>query len=95
MLQLVRTRRARQDLIDVWLSIAEDDPDAADRALDRIDAVCQLLAEYPAMGPSRDDIRPGLRYFAISPHLILYRTTATDLQIVRVIDGRRNLFRIF
>jgi hypothetical protein len=37
-MRVLRTRRARQDLIDIWRHIGGDDPAAADRLLDRIDA---------------------------------------------------------
>ena len=37
------TRAAREDLIDIWTHIAEDDPSAADRVLDRLDEVAAHL----------------------------------------------------
>ncbi len=61
--RILRTRRARQDLIEIWRFVATDDMAAADELLDVIDGKCVLLAENPRLGPSRDDIRPGLRYF--------------------------------
>jgi toxin ParE1/3/4 len=39
------TRRARQDLLDIWLYIAPQNPVAADRVFDRIEASCQLLRD--------------------------------------------------
>jgi len=62
MARVVFTKKAREDLIDIWLHIAEDDPAAADRVLDRLDEAASLLADHPEMGAARDDIRPGLRY---------------------------------
>jgi plasmid stabilization system protein ParE len=37
MARIVRSELARTDLRDIWLYIAQDDPDAADRFLERID----------------------------------------------------------
>jgi toxin ParE1/3/4 len=58
-----RTRlsaKARADLDEIWLYVAErDGPDAADRLIDRLTATFPLLAAYPAMGKSRDDLHPG------------------------------------
>jgi len=89
-----RTRRARQDLIEIWRYVAHDDAEAADRLLDRIDISCAHLAEAPALGPARDDIRPGLRYFVVDAYLIFYRATRDGVEIVRVVHGRRDLFHL-
>ena len=90
-LRLTRTFLAEEDLIDIWRTIAEDDPDAADRILDRIDIACLHLTEHPHMGPARPDLRPGLRYRPVGNYLVLYRVLADTLEIVRVIHGARHL----
>ena len=86
------TRAARDDLIDIWTHIAEDDPSAADRVLDRLDEVASHLADNPQMGPARDDIRPGLRYLVSGSYLLLYRIVGDDIEIVRAVHGRRDLY---
>ena len=61
-----RSSRAEIDLIDlieIWGYIAKDDPLAADRQLDRIDAACEMLAENPQGGPRREDLARGLRFY--------------------------------
>jgi toxin ParE1/3/4 len=91
-----RSAQAEEDLIATWLAIASDNLLAADRILDRIDAVCHMLALHPFAGAARDDIAPGLRYFPVTPHLVLYRILADDhVEIVRVVDGRRDLAELF
>ena len=72
---VVFTKKAREDLIDIWLHIAEDDPTAADRVLDRLDDAASHLADHPEIGAARDDIRPGLRYLISGSYLLLYRIT--------------------
>ena len=47
---VVFTKKAREDLIDIWLHIAEDDPTAADRVLDRLDDAASHLADHPEDG---------------------------------------------
>lgn len=89
------TRRARQDLIDIWLHIAADDPGAADRVLDRLELAATNLTENPRMGPARGDIRPDLRYLVSDTYLILYRIAEDGVEIVRVVHGRRDLFGLF
>ncbi len=48
-----RTARAEDDLVDIWLYIAADNPDAADRLLEEIDRKCLLLAANPLLGRPR------------------------------------------
>jgi toxin ParE1/3/4 len=93
--RVLRTRRARQDLIEIWCHIGRDDPAAADRQLDRIDARCALLAKHPQLGPERADIRPGLRYLVVERYVILYRMVEGGVEIVRVVHGARNLPNLF
>ena len=78
-------------MIDIWTYIARENPAAADRLLDRIDAKCRLLAENPRLGPDRSDIRPGLRYFIVGRYVILYRAVEDGVEIVRVVHGARDL----
>jgi toxin ParE1/3/4 len=89
------SRRAREDLIDIWLHIAADDPDAADRVLDRLEMAATNLTENPRMGPARDDIRLGLRYLVSDTYLLLYRIAGGGVEIVRVVHARRDLFGLF
>ena len=95
MLPVIRLKRARQDLIDIWRHIATDDPQAADAVLDAIDAKCQMLADHPLLGPSREDIRPGMRYLVIGSYLALYRVDADAVRIVRILHARRDLEGLF
>lgn len=92
--RFIRTRRARQDLIDIWGYVAPNNPAAADALLDRIDEKCALLARNPRLGAERSDIRPGLRYFVVGEHLILYRSIEDGIEVVRVVHGRRDLFNL-
>ena len=55
MAALTRTARTEEDLIEIWLYIAQDDPLAADRLLDEIDEQSVLLAENPGIGKPRPD----------------------------------------
>jgi toxin ParE1/3/4 len=86
-----RAARAEQDLIEIWTYVATDSPIAADRLLDRIDAVCRRLAENPRMGAARPDLAPQLRHFVTGPYLILYREAGAGVEIVRVLHGARDL----
>ena len=91
--RIVRTARADEDLIAIWLWIARDDPAAADRMLYAIDARCAQLAERPLSGPARDDILPGLRHLVAGPYLVLYRVAPEVVRVLRVLHGRQRIDR--
>lgn len=95
MAAIQRTAQAEEDLIELWLYIAQDNPAAADRVLDDIEGRFHSLAENPLMGRLRPDIAPELRYFVVGKYLILYRIVPNGIQIVRVIHGARDLPNLF
>jgi toxin ParE1/3/4 len=91
MTRVVLTDSARQDQLEIWLYIAADNPDAADRLLDEIDEALRLLAGAPGLGRVRDDIAPELRYFPVGNYLILYEAQLDGITVVRVVHGARHL----
>ena len=69
---------------------------------DRLERRTEILRDQPRLGPRRSDIRPSMRMLVENLYLILYETTPdTDdgpigrVEIVRVIDGRRDLAGLF
>jgi toxin ParE1/3/4 len=86
-----RTAQADEDLIEHWCYIAADNPPAADRWLDGLEAKFSLLAGQPRLGPARPDIAPELRYFPTGSYLILYREIPQGIEVVRVVHGARRL----
>lgn len=91
MLPIIRTARADEDLIDIWMNIAADNPSAADRVLDAIERRWQQLAQHPHSGMAREDIVPGIRHLIVGQYLTLYRISGGGIEIVRVIHGRRQI----
>jgi toxin ParE1/3/4 len=77
-------------LVNIWLTIAEHDPAAADRVFDRIEARIAVLGTFPEAGVARPDIAPEARMLVEPPYLILYRQTE-GVQIVRVLHGARDV----
>ena len=90
-----RTAQADEDLIDIWVYIAQDNPDAADHLLDEFEKKFALLAGQPRVGAARSDIAPGLRHFPAGNYLILYRETDDGIEVVRVVHGARRLSHLF
>jgi toxin ParE1/3/4 len=85
------TRRAREDLLDIWIYVAPRNPLAADRIFDLIEARCEALRSYPQLGPARPDIADDARALVIERWIALYRLVEDGVQIVRIVDGVQDL----
>jgi toxin ParE1/3/4 len=88
---LVFRPRAEADLLDIWLSVAVDDPAAADRLIDRIREQCVLISEYPELGPTRPLIAPDARIWPVGRYLLLYKPILDGAEIQRVVHGARDI----
>lgn len=90
----VKSSKAEEDLIDIWLYIAQDNPTAADELLERFEGTGWLLAENPELGQARPDIAPDFRYFPVERYLMLYRKIPEGIQLVRVVHGAKSLLEL-
>jgi toxin ParE1/3/4 len=88
------TRRAREDLLDIWPYIEPRSPLIADQVYDRIERNCQHLRDHPQLGPARPEIGDGARALIIERWIALYRLMEDGVQIVRIVDGARDLTHI-
>ncbi len=95
MASVLRTPQAKADLIELWLYIATDSATAADRLLATIDEKCRLLARFPEMGQSCDELAPLLRCFSVGNYVIFYRPAESGVEIIRVVSGARDIESLF
>jgi toxin ParE1/3/4 len=87
---------ALNDLNDIWdYYVRVAGPPTADKLLRDIGGVVTTLEEHPFAGRVGGEIRSGLHSFATSPHVVFYRVVDDRPEIVRVLDGRRDLDEIF
>jgi len=89
-----KTSQAEEDPTDIWLYIAQDNPDAADNLLDSFEEKGQLLAENPELGQASPDIAEDFRYLPVGRYLMLYRLIPDGIELVRVVQGMRLLSAI-
>ena len=89
------TRRAREDLLEIWLYIAPRSSEAAaDQIYDRIEERCHLLTEHPRIGRARPELAEDARALVVERWLALYRLVDDSAQVVRIVDGSRDLTQI-
>jgi toxin ParE1/3/4 len=90
-------RSARRDLKLIRNYIAADSPNRAAAIIDRILDRCALLGVTPAQGRVREDldVRFELRSVPVHPYVVFYRIAGEVVQVLRVIDGRRDLGTAF
>lgn len=89
-MSIIRTAQAEEDLIAIWVYIAQENLTAADRALDRIDELCQTLNLQPAMGRALSEVHADLHYMPVGNYLVFYRMRAPDIHILRVLHSARS-----
>ena len=85
------TPESRDDLIDIWVFVAERSRSAADRLMDSVREKCQLLAESPELGRGREELAPSLRSFPVEKYTIFYRPTQDGIEVIRVLSSYRDI----
>lgn len=89
---------AEADLDAIWLYIAPaaSNIDIATLVIETITARFWLLAQFPYLGRSREDLRPGLRSFSADEYLVVYAIGADDVVfILHVLHGSRDILKLF
>lgn len=99
---LLWSPQAREDLLEIYIAIGIDNPDAAERLYAAMESKVNLLVDYPRLGVRRSEIQRSARILMEGAYLILYETypdsddgPIESIEIVRVVDGRRDLSRPF
>ncbi len=64
---------------------------AQKKSLREIAKTIALIEEHPLAGRARNEVRPGLRPFAATPHVVFYRVVDDTPEIVRLLDGRQDI----
>lgn len=90
---IVRRPRARQDLLDLWDYMADENETAADGVLDRVESVLVMLADNPEAGRLRAELFENLRSFPVGSSVLFYFPRQRGIELVRVLSGYRDIGR--
>ena len=93
------TPKALDDLDEIWNYIAADSVDAASRVESAIFAACAGIARYPMIGSKRSDVTSlPVRFWVVTRYpsfIVIYRPETKPLQVIAVLHGKRDLWRIW
>lgn len=87
--------KAEQDLEDIWVYIAQQNQLAADKQIAQILNRLPMLAQFPDMGKTRDNLLQGLKSFPIKPYIVYYSKITEGVEIVRVLHQSRDVEGLF
>ena len=80
---------ANQDLVDIWLYIANqhNDTAAADAAVVDVKVTSERYARYPDLEQLRPDLDVNVRCFVVKSLVVLYLPTDQGIEVIQVIHG--------
>ena len=90
---MILAPKARDDLTEIYLYIARDNPDAAARFVADLSSKIEWVAATGFTGVPRDWIRPGLRALPYRERCIYFRVNDETVTILRVLHGRQDVQR--
>ena len=89
------SQAARADLEDIWVYIAQDNIEAADKLIKLLASQFSRLASNPEIGRSRKELSARLRSFSTGNYVIFYQAGKDEIEVVRVLHGARDLPSLF
>ncbi len=93
--RLVVRPQALTDLDDIFDYIAEDSLDRAIAFVRKLYGQMETVAASPGIGRRRDVLLPGLRSLPYGNYLIFYLPLDDGVDVVRVLNGARDLEALF
>lgn len=82
---------AKVDLIDIWYYIASDNVVAADKFLESLEKLTDMLAQHPYVGRERKEFSRALRSIPHGRYMVFYRPVEGGVEILRVLSAARDI----
>jgi toxin ParE1/3/4 len=86
---------ANADLHEICTYLELRNKKFASQLFDSIRKKCKLVTDFPEMGRSYEELIPGLRGFVVGNYIIFYMVVGDSAQIPRIVNGYRDLEKIF
>ncbi len=95
MTQYIIAPEAAYDLDEISTYYAVHNVGAGEKILDEFEARCKYLVRFPNIGRSYKTIRFDLRGISFSGYILFYRIGEDTIEILRVVNGNRDLESLF
>ncbi len=82
---------ARDDLIEIAVYIAQDNPARALSFVDELEDRCEALANAPGIGTVRPELGQGICVLPHRRYLIFYRETHEGVRVERIMHSARDI----
>jgi len=86
---------ASRDLNEIADYFVQTNLDVGERFFREFNRKCQQLTDFPSSGKRYPGVRADLRGLPLEGYIIFYRLLDDGIEILRVVNGRRNLPAIF
>ena len=73
----------------------ETNVEAGERLFKAFNQQFYNLAKFPNLGKLYPHLNPNIRGLLVEQYIIFYRVTTTQIEIVRIVDGRQDLTQLF
>ncbi len=73
----------------------ETNVEAGERLFNAFNQQFYNLTKFPNLGKPYPHLNPSIRGLLVEKYIIFYRVTTTQVEIVRVVDGRQDLKQLF
>ncbi len=90
------TKPAIQDIEEIADYIAQQSGLAqSEKFLSKLESKFTKIVSFPLLGRKRDEILLNIRTIPLDNYLILYLLIGDDIEILRVVNGYRDLSKLF
>ncbi|MCY7408454.1 MAG: type II toxin-antitoxin system RelE/ParE family toxin [Alkalinema sp. CAN_BIN05] len=86
---------ATRDLNDIGNYFAENSIEAGERFFQAFDRKCKQLVAFPSSGKRYPEVHPDIRGLLLENHILLYKILDDGIEILRIVNGRRDLLSLF
>lgn len=87
--------QAQRDIRDIREFISDYSVAAAGQFMERLESGFSSLADHPFIGRERPELGIDLRSLVVDNYVIIYRPADSGVEIVRVVNGSRDINRLF
>ncbi|MEB3233017.1 MAG: type II toxin-antitoxin system RelE/ParE family toxin [Leptolyngbyaceae bacterium] len=83
------------DLEDISNYFLERNVEAGERLFQKFNKRFQSLTQFPNLGKPYPSLHPNIRGLLEQNYIVFYQVSPEAVEIVRIIDARRNILELF